>query len=79
MNGEVKHSSQIGRKALKKSSYNIMLPHISMKLHRVHMAIRGNATIIFLVALLGIWLKCRSKIHSNKPEQTKELYALTNG
>lgn len=65
MNGEVKHSSQISRKALKKSSYNIMLPHVSMKLWRVHMAVRGNATIIFLAALLGIWLKCRSKIHTD--------------
>lgn len=36
-----------------------------MKLHRVHMAGRGNATVIFLVALQGIWLKYRFKIHTD--------------
>lgn len=74
MNGEVKHSSQIGRKALKKSSYNIMVLHISMKLYRVHMAVTGNTTIIFLVALLGIWLKCRPKIHTDINLNNKQIY-----
>jgi len=35
--------------------------YASTKLHRVHMAVRSNATVIFLVALLWIWLKCRLK------------------
>lgn len=48
-----------------------LLSLASMKLLRVHMAAQGNATIILLVALLGIWLKCRSKIHTDKPKKTK--------
>lgn len=55
-------------------SYNIVLPHGSMKLHRVHMAARRNATIIFLVALLGIWLKCRSKIHTDINLNNKQMH-----
>lgn len=74
MNGEVKHSSQISRKALKSSSYHIMLPHVNMKLHRVHMAGRGNATIISLVALQGIWLKCTSKIHTDMNLNNKQMH-----
>lgn len=73
-NGEVKHSSQISRKALKSSSYHIMLPHVNMKLHRVHMAARGNATVIFLVALQGIWLKCRLKIHADINLNNKQMH-----
>lgn len=48
-----------------------LLSLASMKLLRVHMAAQGNATIILLVALLGIWLKCRSKIHTDKPKKNK--------
>lgn len=58
------------------SSYHIMLPHVNMKLHRVHMAGRGNATIIFLVALQGIWLKCRLKIHINLKNKQMHFTAL---
>lgn len=74
MHGEVKHSSQSSRKALKSSSYHIMLPHGNMKLHRVHMAGRSNATIIFLVALQGIWLKCRLKIHTDINLNNKQMH-----
>lgn len=74
VNKELKLSSQISRKALKSSSYHIMLPHVNMKLHRVHMAGRGNATIIFLVALQGIWLKCRSKIHTDINLNNKQMH-----
>lgn len=74
MNREVKHSSQISRKALKSSSYHITLPHVNMKLHRVHMAGRGNATIISLVALQGIWLKCTSKIHTDMNLNNKQMH-----
>lgn len=68
-NGEVKHSSQFSR-----NCYSITLPHASMKLHRVHMAARGNATIIFLVALLRIWLTSRSKIHTDINLNNKQLH-----
>lgn len=74
MSGEVKRSSQIGRKALKKSSYNFMLPHATMNLHRVHMVVRSNATLIFLVALLGIWLKCRLKLHTDINLNNKQMH-----
>lgn len=73
---KVKYSSLIGRKALKKSTYNFMLPHASTKLHRVHMAVRSNATIIFLVALPGIWLKCRSKIHTDINLNNKQMHLM---
>lgn len=73
-NREVKDSPQINRKAVKSSSYHIMLPHVNMKLHRVHMAGRSNATIIFLVALQGIWLKCTSKIHTDINLNNKQMH-----
>lgn len=73
-NREVKDSPQISRKAIKSSSYHIMLPHVNRKLHRVHMAGRGNATIIFLVALQGIWLKCTSKIHTDINLNNKQMH-----
>lgn len=50
------------------------LPHVNMKLHRVHMAGRGNATVIFLVALQGIWLKCRLKIHTDINLNNKQMH-----
>lgn len=50
------------------------LSEVSKKLHRVHMVAKGNATVIFLVALWGIWLERRSKIHTEINTNTKHTH-----